>query len=206
MQTLRTLLDGPAPQLPRVLDALAERWWRATARRRLLVVVVAMLTVPVALVGLRPADPAGPPIEVLVATRDLGPGEQLDADLLDVRAVPATLVPPDASTRTTGRLGARLPAGAVLTDGHLSEAGLAAGLEHGQLAVPVPRDLLPALAPGTRVDLVATAIDGATGVAARDAVVLGDDGTYLWLAVARDAAEAVAGTVSGGHLGVLVRP
>ena len=192
--------------MPPVLDALAERWWAATPRARLLLGLLATLTVLAAGVGHLAAAPYGHPTTVLVATRDLYPGQPLEADDLRRRTVPEDLVPAGALDTPGGVLASTLPAGAIATDRHLGEGGWAAALAPGRAAVAVPTERLPALTPGTRVELVSADHDGRGVVLGRDGVVLATEVEEVWFAV--DAADAVAITAAAqvGALAVIVLP
>ena len=193
-------------RLPPALDALAERWWAATPRARLLVGLLAVLTLLAAGVGHLAAAPYGHPTTVLVATRDLHPGHRLEAHDLRRRTVPEDLVPAGALDAPEGVLASTLPAGAIATDRHLDEGGWAAGLPPGRAAVAVPSERLPALTPGTRVELVSADHDGRGVVLGRDGVVLAAEMEEVWFAV--DAEDAVSITAAGqvGALAVIVLP
>ncbi|MFP4235205.1 MAG: SAF domain-containing protein, partial [Nitriliruptoraceae bacterium] len=98
----RSVLDGPPVTWPRPLDLLAERWWAARPRARTALGLLVVLLLLAAGTGHVAATPYGPPTSVLVATRDLGPGEALtDADLAR-RTVPADLVPSGALEQAEG--------------------------------------------------------------------------------------------------------
>lgn len=199
-------LTGPPVRLPRALDGLAEAWWAATPRARLLIGLLAVLLVLAAGIGHLAATPYGPPTTVLVATRDLSPGERLVAADLRRRTVPADLVPMGALDSADGVLAATLPEGAIATDHHLGDGGWAAGLPAGRAAVAVPAERLPALTPGTRVQLVGTDHDGRGVILGNSAVVLAAELEDIWFAV--DADDAVAITAAGavGALAVVVLP
>ncbi len=204
--TRPTALVGPLPTLPRALDAVSERWWAATPRTRLLFGLLVAVAVVAAGVGHLAAAPYGHPTTVLVATRDLLPGERLHAQDLRRRTVPEELVPDGALTSAEGVLAAALPAGAIATDRHLGEGGWAAGLPEGRAAVAVPSERLPALTPGSRVELIAADHEGRGEVIGRDAVVLAAEVEEVWFGV--DATDAVAISAAGqaGALAVIVLP
>ncbi len=199
-------LAGPPLRLPPMLDAVAERWWAATPRTRLLLGLLLVIVVLAAGVGHLAATPYGHPTTVLVAAHDLHPGQRLEAQDLRRRTVPADLVPDGALEAAQGVLASALPAGAIATDRHLGEGGWAAGLADGRAAVAVPSERLPALTAGTRVQLVAADHDGRGVVLGSDAVVLASELEEVWFAV--DANDAVAITAAGqaGALAVVVLP
>jgi hypothetical protein len=201
------LLTGPTVTWPRPLDAVAERWWAARPRTRLALGLTGLLLLLAAGTGHVAATPYGPPTVVLVAARDLFPGEPLTDHDLTRRVLPADLVPAGALDRAGGTLGAALPAGAVATDRHLGDGGWAASLPAGRVAVAVPAERLPRLTPGTRARLVGADHDGRARVLGEDAVVLGvEELGSVWFAV--DATDAVEITGAGavGALAVVVLP
>jgi pilus assembly protein CpaB len=151
------------------------------------------------------ASPYGPPVPVLVATADLPAGADLDDAPLRGRRWPADLVPSGHRTVATGTLAAPLPAGAVLTDGHVTDGGLATLLPVGRSAVPLPAELVPDLAVGTIVQVVATGLEGEGTVLADRAEVIATDDGSLWVAVADDAAADVASAGLRGSLALAVR-
>jgi Flp pilus assembly protein CpaB len=206
---LSRLLDGAPVALPPRLDRLSERWWAARPRTR--AVMLACGAGLVLLVGLAhvAASPFGPPQTVLVATRDLPAGHPLSVADLRTTGWPRDLVPAGAlSSRDPWpdrTLRAPLPAGAVATDRHLGDLGLADLLPDGRAGVPVARDLLPDLRVGTRVDLVGRDLHGQAVTLTADAFVVGDDGDTQWLAVAPRDAAAVAAAAAAGTLTTVVR-
>ena len=206
----RRLLAGPPVALPAPLDALTERWWRASPRARLLVGLLAVVLV-LLLATLRATDPPyGPAVRVWVSDRDLQLGEVVVAG--DLREVdwPLDLVPEgsfdDASGEPTGTVVAPLPRGAVVTDRHLGDGGVASALPEGTVAVAVVPDRLPELAVGTRLDLIAAEPSGAGRVLARGGVIVASDGTAVWVAVEPEAAADVAAASLHGSLGAVVLP
>lgn len=120
-----TLLPGPPLRLPWVMDRATEGWWRLTPRARgavIALVTVATVTVVLLRVAL---SPYGPPVDVLVATRDLASGSALGHDDVTVRRWPRDLVPPeplqDPADLVGSRLTARVTAGTVLAAAHLRD-------------------------------------------------------------------------------------
>ena len=203
----RLRLDGTPAVLPRPLDALSERWFRAGPRLRLTLIALACVAALTAL-GVRLAtSPWGPPTDVLVTATDLPLGHELGPD--DVRAErwPSGVVPADATLRTDGlRLSVGAPAGTVLTGRHVASDGVAGALAPDTAAVAVAADLLPALPPGSRVDLVGAGHDGVGTVLAADVEVLGVDGERIWVAVPRAAAAEVAAAAASGQLTAVLLP
>lgn len=192
---------------PRALDALAERWWAARPRTRLVLGLTLALLVVAAGTGHVAATPYGPPTVVLVAARDLDPGASLTDRDLTRRTLPADLVPAGALERPEGVLRAALPEGAVATDRHLGDGGWAAGLPAGRVAVAVPAERLPGLTPGTRARLVGADHDGRATVLGEDAVVLGvEELGSVWFAVDAGDAVAITGAAAVGALAVVVLP
>ncbi len=204
--SLPASLAGPSLPLPPALDSLAERWWAAPPRMRLLVGALLVVVVLAAGVGNLAATPYGHPTTVLVAAHDLPPGQRLSPQDLRPRTVPEELVPDGALRSAEGVLASALPTGAIATDRHLGDGGWAANLAEDRAAVAVPADRLPGLHPGTRVELVGSDHDGRGVVLGRDAVVLATEADEVWFAV--DAQEAVAITAAGqaGALAVVVLP
>jgi Flp pilus assembly protein CpaB len=200
-------LDGPAPTWPPALDAALERWVAAGPRVRLAVVVGAATVALVAAAAIAPARWGGA-VTVVVATRDLDAGTVVTAADVTVDRLPARTVPPDALRTLDAAVGAGLrhpvAAGAPLLARSSASGGLAGLVAPGRVAVAVPVDLLPALAPGERVDLTGTDEVGAARVLAAGARVLRIDDATVWLEVERPAATAVTSAVSWGSVGVAV--
>lgn len=209
--TLRGLtrhLDGPAPVWARPLDRIAERWARAPARLRIL--VVAMVTTTVV------ASPAllphrwGEPTRVVTAVRDLGVGTILGPGDLEVVALPASSVPDDAATAADGLVGSALrhpvAPGQPVLERHVAPDGLTGLVATGRVAVALPTELVPPLVPGQRLDVLG-ADDVAGGrVLADEARVLRVDGDIVWVEVARDETTAIAAALVWGGLTVAVLP
>jgi pilus assembly protein CpaB len=206
LTSLRSRLDGPPPALPRLLDRAAERWWAARPRSRAALVAAALVLLLAGGVVRVTASPHGPPVTVLVATRDLPVGHELAPDDLRRARWPRDLVPAGAATDLRGTVVGALPAGAVATDRHVAVSGLAAALPDGHAAVPVPTDAVPTVPTGARLDVVVADLDGGVQVLARSATVLGADGDIVWFAVATAQAPAVAGAASRGGLSVVLLP
>jgi hypothetical protein len=200
----RPQVSGAPLVLPPWLDEVSDRWWRLTPRVRTLTVAafVASLLAGVALRAA--ASPYGPPAPALVAAGDLSPGTTLDASVLRRVRWPADLVPVDRRLQPTGTLVTSLPEGAVLTDGHVTDDGLGGLVGPGRSAVPLPAELVPELPVGTRVQVVATGVDGDGTVLADAAQVVAGDGTSLWLAVPDAAAADVAAAGLRGSVTVAV--
>lgn len=206
---LRDRLHGPPPALPALPDRLAERWWGLPPRARLLL-TGAVAVAGLAILGATAArSPWGPATTVRLAVRDLPAGHVLTSADLEPRSWPAAVAPADGAL-VGRRLGTGVPAGTVVTPGHLGAPGIAAHLPPGRVAVPVDGGLLadvtPDLAPGQRLDLLGlrTATDG--GVLARDAVVLAVDEVRLWVAVRRAEAGPLAAALAHGTVTVALLP
>jgi Flp pilus assembly protein CpaB len=174
---LARLLAGPLPALPRWLDRIADWWSGRPPRVRatlLTLVIVALLGSTEARVRAVEARWGGAPVAVLVATRDLGVGDE-PTDLRR-RSLPPAAVPPGALRATppgVTALSLALPEGAVLTAAHLDPRGPAAGLSDDLRAVPVPIESGWGVVGGGWVDLWLLADGGAASqLAARSRPVL----------------------------------
>lgn len=198
-------LRGRPFVLPAVLDRVSRAWWQLGPRLRGALVAVAVVAL-LALAGRGASTSAfGPPVEVVVAGRDLAAGAVLDGAAVARRTWPADLVPDDALTDAAGgRLRGPVVAGQVLTERHLV-AGLAGLLEPGQAAVAVPLDGLPVVVPGDVVDVVAATPDGRGQRAASGVSVLAVDSGWLWLGVPDAAVDLVAASGAAGRLSLGVR-
>jgi pilus assembly protein CpaB len=120
----------------------------------------------------RAAEQLGPPVDVLVAARELRAGERVRRGAVAIRRVPARFVPPDVLSSAAGVVGAR-PAVPVVSGGYLG-AGLfeggeggrgSDGLRRGERAVTVEvagGAAMASLVPGVRVDVLVST-DGGTG-------------------------------------------
>ncbi|MFP5218830.1 MAG: Flp pilus assembly protein CpaB [Actinomycetes bacterium] len=195
-----------ARQLSRALDR----------NRGLLAGGLAAASVAVALGVLAPSPP--PSVEVVAAARDLPAGSPVDAD--DVRTVelPAAAAPEHALRSiddVAGRvLAGPVRAGEALTDVRLLGAGLVP--PGGQVAVPVrvAEPALPLLvAAGDRVDVLATALEGAdtaravvtaVSVLAVPAAEETADGALLVVAASPTAAARLAAAAVTSRLSVAV--
>lgn len=200
LDRIRALLDGGPPTLPSTLDAVAERW--AALRPRVRFAAASAAAVVILLVAGAGAarSPWGPPVDVLVAARDLPAGHVLSAE--DLRRIPwpaelapARTVSPEGRTLTVGLL-----AGAPLGDAHLGDGGLASLLAQDEAAFPLPVEDLAELRAGQRVDLVAGDPGGAGLRLATEARVLTTAGDIAWVAVQRDEAPALAGATAWGRV------
>jgi hypothetical protein len=177
---LTGFLQGPPFALPAALDRCSELWWGLSPRTR---TALGLVAVALMLVGceLRVAQVrsawGGPPQRALVAVQDGPVGARPR-----VRAVrlPPALVPPDAPQEVEdgARLAFALPEGAVLTRGHLSARGPAAGLPDDLRVVAIPIDPGWHIHAGGRVDVWALATPGQSRRIARQrpvVAVTGDD-------------------------------
>lgn len=198
-------LDGPPFALPPVFDRIAERWWRARPRSRVLLGLTLAVMVLIAGLANAAASPHGPPRTAWVAVRDLTVGHTLGPDDLERTTWPADLVPDGALSEPAGTLVAPLPRGAVATDRHLGDGGPGAGLPPGTAVVPVPVEAVPQLPSGTRLELVAgDRIDGTGQRITGEALVLRTDEAAVWLAVDHDDAATLASAALHGPIGVVV--
>jgi Flp pilus assembly protein CpaB len=155
------------------------------------------------------ARAAGPGLPTVVAATDVARGTALDASMLSVEHVPGQFRPPGAladPAETIGKTAATdLVAGDPVTVNRLTPPGgpVAALVPPGLRAVPVAGDLpATALAPGDRVDVMATFAGGQphTETVASAAEVLrvlpppipGEPGTTVVLLVHPELAESLA--------------
>jgi len=189
----------------------AEGWWRLTPRARSVILLLAAVTAA-AVVLLRVAlSPYGPPVDVLVTTRDLAAGARLGPDDVALRRWPRDLLPPeplrDPAALVDAPLTTRVTAGTALTAGHLRDEGPLAGLGVDRAAVVIDATLLRGVAVGTRLDLVGVAGDGSGRTLARDSRVLAVEDGAVWIDVPRDrAADVAAGALRGTLSGVVLGP
>lgn len=200
------------PRLPRPVDALARRWAGSGGRTRLLVRVVAAVLVLSAATGGLVRGPWGPPTTVLVTTSAIAPGAPVTRADVVVGRWPSSLVPADALAGPAALPADAVAAGPLAPGAVVTATVLAAGpagfASDGTAVVAVDAGLLPPLPVGTVVDVAVPAIDGTARIAAREAVVVGDDGTWRWLRVARTDVAGLAAGISAGQLvpAVLPRP
>ena len=150
------------------------------------------------------ATPDGPPVVVWVAGRDLLPGELVEPGDVERRFWPADLVPDGALDRPEGTVTALLPRGAVVTDRHLGELGIAASVPPGRVAVAVPVEQLPMLAAGARLDLVGPGPDGGGVLLASGATVVASDGEAVWIAIDPATSLAVSSAVASATISAVV--
>jgi pilus assembly protein CpaB len=202
------------PRPARRLDvALALR--RRPRHRQVLVIVLALLAGFATMGVVQRAEDAaaawGTSVPVLVATRDLAPGEPLDATSSHIEPRPGPLVPDDAlhARQDDVRVAEAIYAGDIVRAARLAPAGLsavAARLPAGTraMAVPVEPGLVPTLTVGDRVDvLVALAPEAAGGgppgfVLAAAAPVVDVDDAAVTIAVPADAAPRLAVAFGAG--------
>jgi Flp pilus assembly protein CpaB len=195
---------------------LAVRARRAAARpgvRRLAVAALAAaaaLTVLAAVGGAQSARARwGRTRPVVVATRDLAPGEAVGAGRVARRDLPVALVPPAALAAVPEGAVVRLPivAGEPLVAARLAPVGLtgaAALVPAGRRAVAIPRGPAgtPPLAVGDQVDVVAVAGDeagGAPGYTLAERAPVVDVGREaVTVAVPRADAPRVAAALASG--------
>ncbi len=203
--------SGPLPALPAPLDALARGWAAASGRLRLAARTVVAGGLIAAALGGVVRGPWGPPVDVLVTTRPVAAGVDLDPGDVAVERRPAGLVPAgalvDVAALPADALAAGpLPSGAVVTEASLHPDGPGSLATDGTAVVAVDGALLPPLPVGTRLDVAVPGLDGSASVAARDAEVVADDGTWRWLRVGRGEVAALAAGVSEGRLVAAVLP
>lgn len=187
------------------MDAALEWWAALTGRGRALLRSVALGVVLLAATGGLVDGRWGPPVDVVVAVRDVAPGAPVTTVDLTIASWPRDLVPADALTTL-----AMLPDGAVadgvlvsgtpVTRRNVHGGGAAAAAPAGTALVPVPLDLLPHLPVGTRVDLAVAGFDGTAEVVATSATVVADDGTWQWLRIGRHEIGPVSGGIGDGTL------
>ena len=184
-------------------------WWRA---RYLVVAVCCGIAASSAVQILAPPPP--PMREVVVAARALAAGTELGPGDVEVRAVPASLVPADVvgdPAAVVGHVAAvRLAAGLPLSEELVAGGALAALAPAGSVVVPVRLDDVTAglLRPGDHVDLVPTAAHAglpeggaAPGYLARRALVLPSTGRAGPAADGGGLLGGIAGGSGGGDDG-----
>jgi pilus assembly protein CpaB len=205
------------------------RWLRRTTRRHR-AALAAVLAAGAVLSGIDAVSPASPRrVVVLAAARDIPAGAVLERRDLVAEGLPPSAVP-DGALRPGGRgagrvvgrvVGGALRRGEPLTDARLAGPGLLSGrvgAAGADVAAPVriaDAGAAALLAPGDRVDVLATPPDGAgpaTAVAA-DVVVLAvpridtavDDGALIVVATTASEAAVLARAAVGDRLSVTVR-
>jgi hypothetical protein len=145
----------------------------------------------------------GTPVGVLVANRDIAPGDAI-AGAVSTRSYPAALVPESAVSRVpAGSIARRhIGTGVVVT-----RADLAAGsaprslLEPGQVAVAVVEHVRTGVRVGDRVTVVAEGV-----VLAARATVVGTDAATVMLAVDASAAPMLAAAAAASGVSLLIEP
>lgn len=209
MSRLDRMLHGPYPRLPRPLDWCSDQWSALRPRVRVLAALTAAVLAVLAVdARVRAAESrwGGAPSVAYVATRALPVGAAVEA-VERVRLPPAA-VPGDALQQIPGgaRLAYALPAGAVLTAGHIDRRGAAVGLADGLRAVPIPAEEGWGVVAGGWVDVwvLGSGESGSTLVArSRPVVEVRSDPTGLTALVGLSAEEvgrATAGLAVGGVL------
>lgn len=157
-------------------------------------------------------------VPVVVARQDLDPGQPVDAGTVEVRSLPADLVPADAlrtipdgrTVRTPVVAGEAVATTRISPDGSVGVAGQLSATER---AVAVPTDHhRPPLAKGQRVDVLATTDPALTGgrgptaVVASGARVLDVDDTGITVAVEAEDANRLATAMATSVVTVVVAP
>lgn len=202
---MRSLLHGPPPPLPRVLDAAAEGWAGMGSRSRALLVgslVVALLAVYAVQLVAVDRRWGGPPVPVWRVVADQTAGEIPDAEQVHL---PPLAVPDGALARPPGERALAVPvvAGTVLTEAHLDPRGPAARLPPDQRILPVPVEPGWQVVPGGLVDVwVLSGREAAAELVAAGRPVLAvtnDSGQPVALVAlhAGDMAAATAGLATG---------
>jgi Flp pilus assembly protein CpaB len=146
----------------------------------------------------------GPPVTVVVASTALPAGTVLEDAVTALAQRPADVVPPDVVTEASGILTVPVVAGTVLTERHRAPT-LAALVGAGEVAIPVPADMQPAVAPGAVVDLLSAGFDSAGRTIAAGGRVLQVDGSWIWVAVPAAAAADAAAAALDQRLVLAVR-
>lgn len=187
--------------------------------RRLLAAGLAAAAVALAIQAASPAAP--PAVDVVVAARDLSGGAVLADDDLTTAALPPGSVPDEVVERADAvgaLLAAPVRAGEPITDRRLLGPGLLEGWGSDVVAAPVrvaDAGAVAYLRSGDRIDLLATALDGATRaeVVAADVPVLtvppaGDavlaEGALVLVAATPDQAATLAAAAVTSRLSFTV--
>jgi pilus assembly protein CpaB len=202
--------EGAPLRLPAVLDRASEGWWRLPPRARRTIVGAALLIATLTVLARVALSPYGPPVPVVVATRDLPVGPVVSsADVASLRW-PRSLVPDGVLTTTGAAVGSTLAiattSAGALTDRHVRPSGVSTMLAPGTAALPVRRDQLPGLTVGARVDLVIRSGDGTGRTAVRGAEVLALEDGLLWLEVPRGSAADVSAAAGRDALLAVLLP
>jgi Flp pilus assembly protein CpaB len=208
--------------VPRRFDVALALRRRPRHRRVLVVAAAALCGVAVMSVVQRAEDAAaawGEAVPVLVAIRDLEPGDRLDTRNTRVERQPEPLVPAGALSALPDdrRVTEAVYAGEVLREERLAPAGrsaLAARLPAGTraMAIPIEPGTVPALVLGDRVDVlvalpVEAAGDGPPGFAlATDVLVVDVHDAAVTIAVPRDAAPRIAVAFGAGAVTLALTP
>lgn len=198
-------LDGPAQTWPRPVDAALEWWAALTGRSRALLRAAGVVVVLLAASGGLVDGRWGPPVDVVVAARDVPAGSAVTRTDLAVTQWPRDLVPAQALTSPAALADDAVADGAIaagtpVTTRNVHHGGAAAAAPAGTALVPVPADLLPVLPVGTTVDLAVAGLDGTARVVAEAATVVAVDGTWQWLRVSRGEVGPLAGGIGDGTL------
>lgn len=105
----------------------------------------------------------GPPVEVVIAARDVARGSVLTDDALEVLTTPSAFTPPGALRDLAGATGriavADLAAGEIVTELRLAGGGsgpTAALVPTGMRALQIPVSATAGVTPGDLVDVIAT--------------------------------------------------
>lgn len=200
---MRTLLrlptfEGPAFRLPVVVDRGAEWWARGSPRRRQLVRATALALVVAFAAWPRP-HAWGEQRTVVVAARDLGAGEVLDADAVTATAWPLTLAPPGSLREIGAAVGQVLSrpvaAGHALDLAALGTRSPADLAPTGWVAIPVAAEVLPSLQPGTVLDIHSGGGGSVTGAMVLDVV-----GDLVWLGLPREQGAVLAAALAWGEV------
>lgn len=203
---------SPFPRRPRPLLGLRRHpraWWLVAAAASLTAGLLASSVVGRAEAARRAW---GETTAVVVATRDLGPGEHLDPGALTVEERPLATVPASALTELPRDrvAGAAIVAGEVVVAERLAGEGLdgaAALLPPGTRAMAIPADpsLTPPVQVGDHVDLVVALAAPAEGSSAppgftlvADALIVAVEDTAVTVAVPRDDTSRVAVALGAG--------
>lgn len=192
---------------------------RRAARRRLGALLVAITVAAAVSLAAAAAERDrrawGATAEVVVMRRSAAPGHELRADDVELRRLPAGMLPTEAvSEDPTGRrLAAGVVAGEVLVPSRLAKGGTgsaAARLSDGSAAVTVPSSLGPdEIAVGDRVDVLAPTAasddpwggrSGPVEVVARGAEVIGVRDAHVTLSIRRSELEPTAAAILDGTL------